>query len=396
MPKIFFTLLVLILTSAQAQQTQQFVDVLGEYQDALHLYEQNQFEAASQAFRELYSELNSEKLRSDTDYYLAKCAIELQKPEADEMMESFIENHPASLKTNKAYLEVGNYYFQNKDFTKANTWLSKVNTSSLSRSELKTYQFNYAYINFRLKNYQKAKQLFENVRNDKEYGAQAKYYIGFIAYEENQYQSASDLFEEVKREGLNGNNISYFQSDMNFKLGNFEKAIELGLEELPKSNARERSQLNKIIGESYFNLKDYEKAISYLKEYEGDRGKWNHTDYYQLGYAYYQTGDYESAVEEFSKIIDGQDFVAQNAYYHLAKAYLKTDRKTEALNAFKNVSEMDYDEELKKNAFLNYAKLSYEIGNSYQPVPEILQTYLETYPDSDEAEILKTYSLTPT
>ncbi|NEV93389.1 tetratricopeptide repeat protein [Psychroflexus sp. YR1-1] len=389
MPKILFSLILLAFTSAQAQQSQQFVDVLGEYQEAIHLYEQNQFEAASQAFRELYSDLNSDKLKSDTEYYLAKCAIELGKSGADEMMEGFIENHPTSLKTNKAYLEVGNYYFQNKDFHKANTWLSKVNTGSLSRSELKTYQFNYAYINFRLKNYQKAQQLFEHVRNDKEYGAQAKYYIGFIAYEENQFQSASDLFEEAKREGLNGNNISYFQSDMNFKLGNFEKAIELGLEQLPKSNARERSQLNKIIGESYFNLKDYDKAIAYLKEYRGDRGKWNNTDYYQLGYAYYQTGDFESAVEEFSKIIDGQDVVAQNAYYHLAKAYLKTDRKTQALNAFKNVSEMNYDEELKTNAFLNYAKLSYEIGNSYQPVPEILQTYLETYPDSEEAEVVE-------
>lgn len=389
MPKILLTLILFAFVSAQSQQTQRFVDVLGEYQEALHLYEQNQFDASSKAFRKLYSELDSDQLKANVDYYLAKCAIELNQPGADELMENFILNNPTSLKTNKAYLEVGNYYFQNRDFLKANKWLSKVNTSSLSRNELKTYQFNYAYTNFRLKNYQKAQQLFENVRNDKEYGAQAKYYIGFIAYEENEYESASELFDQVKREGIRGNNISYFQSDMNFKLGNFEKAIELGKEQLPKSNAHERSQLNKIIGESYFNLKQYSNAIHYLKEYRGDRGKWNNTDYYQLGYAYYETGDYESAVEEFSKIIDGKDFVAQNAYYHLAKAYLRTDKKTQALNAFKNVSEMNFDDELKKDAFLNYAKLSYEIGNSYQSVPEVLQTYIETYPDSEEVDVVK-------
>lgn len=384
MPKIFFLFILFALTNLQAQQTQRFTDVLGKYQDALHFYEQNQFDAASTAFRSIYSEIDSDQLKSNVDYFLAKCAIKLGKPNADELMEDFISENPTSLMANKAYLEVGNYYFTNKDYNKANKWLNKVNTNSLSRDELKTYQFNFGYTNFRTKNYKKAQQLFESVRNDKEYGAQAKYYIGFIAYEQNEYESASELFDEARSEGVKGNNISYFQSDMNFKLGNFEKAIQLGLEQLPKSNVRERSQLNKIIGESYFNLKNYSKAIEYLKEYRGDRGKWNNTDYYQLGYAYFETGDYESAIEEFSKIIDGQDFVAQNAYYHLAKAYLKTDRKTQALNAFKNVTEMDFDKDLQQDAFLNYAKLSYEIGNAYQSVPEVLQTYIETYPNSEE------------
>ncbi|MFO7745081.1 MAG: tetratricopeptide repeat protein [Psychroflexus sp.] len=386
MPKIFFAFIFIAFTSAQAQQSQKYVDALGKYQEAIQFYDQNQFEIASKTFREIYSEIESDQLKANIDYYIAKCAIELGKPKADELMERFIANNPTSLKTNKAYLEVGNYYFQNKDFNKANEWLSQVNTSSLSRDELKTYQFNYGYTNFRTKNYRKAQQLFDNVRNDKEYGAQAKYYIAFIAYEENKYESASELFDEARSEGVRGNNISYFQSDMNFKLGNFEKAIDLGLEQLPKSNVRERSQLNKIIGESYFNLKQYTKAIQYLKEYRGDRGKWNNTDYYQLGYAYYETGDYESAIDEFSKILDGQDVVAQNAYYHLAKAYLKTDKKTQALNAFKNVTEMNFNDSLKKDAYLNYAKLSYEIGNPYRSVPEVLQSYMETYPNSEDVD----------
>jgi hypothetical protein len=36
---------------------------------------------------------------------------------------------------------------------------------------------------------------------------------------------------------------------------------------------RERSELSKIIGESYFNLGNYEKAIPYLTAYKGKRGK---------------------------------------------------------------------------------------------------------------------------
>ena len=83
--------------------------------------------------------------------------------------------------------------------------------------------------------------------------------------------------------------------------------------------------------------------------------------------------------------MDGADFVAQNAYYHLAECYLKLDRKQEALNAFRNAARMEFNPDIQKDALLNYARLSYEIGNAYEPVPEILGSYLEAYPEDTHA-----------
>ena len=380
----YFSFICCLTTATMAQQSEVNKDVLGSYQNAVQLYEQNQFAAAQNKFKTISSQVESQQMQSNLEYYIADCAIKLGQSNADQLIEDFVSNYPSSNKTNKAFLNVANFYFENNNYYDAIKWYKRVNASNLGREETQKYHFNYAYTLFKNKEYDQAEKLFNRVRDDKEYGAQAKYYIGFIAYEQDEYESATELFDDAQREGVKDNNISYFQSDMNFKLGNFQKAIDLGLEQLPKSNIREKSQLNKIIGESYFNLKNYDKAIQYLKEYRGDRGKWNNTDYYQLGYAYYETGDYQKAIEEFSKIIDGKNFVAQNAYYHLAKAYLKTDKKTQALNAFKNVTEMDFDEELKEDAFLNYAKLSYEIGNNYQSVPEVLQSFLDAYPNSEE------------
>src|SRR5260221_6147700 len=56
-----------------------------------------------------------------------------------------------------------------------------------------------------------------------------------------------------------------------FKSGDFQKAIDLGIKALPNSTAEEKSELNKIIGESYFNLKQYDKAIPYLVGYKGKK-----------------------------------------------------------------------------------------------------------------------------
>ena len=182
--------------------------------------------------------------------------------------------------------------------------------------------------------------------------------------------------------------MAYYQADLNFKLGNFEKAIEMAEQHMVKADRREKSELNKIIGESYFNLGSYQDAIPYLKQYKGKRGRFSNTDYYLLGYCYYKLNNYEAAIGQFNKIINGSNAVAQNAYYHLAECYLKLNQKTESLNAFRNASQMVFSSAIEKDAFLNYARLSYEIGNPYEPVPEVMMAYLEKFPDdTHEAEI---------
>src|SRR5699024_11889640 len=156
------------------------------------------------------------------------------------------------------------------------------------------------------------------------------------AYEGEDYTEAKELFEDVDLKEEYAQEVSYYQADMNFKTGEFEKAIEFGLEQFPTANRRDKSELAKIIGESYFNLSQYDESIPYFKQYAGERGRWSNTDYYQLGYAYYKQGKYQDAVNEFNKIIDGKDAIAQNAFYHLAESYLNLDQKQQALNAFKN------------------------------------------------------------
>ena len=101
-----------------------------------------------------------------------------------------------------------------------------------------------------------------------------------------------------------------------------------------------------------------------------------------LGYAYYQQQHYDRAISEFNNIIDGQNNVVQNAYYHLGECYIQVGKKQEALNAFKNASELDFNLKIQEDAWLNYAKISYDIGNPYQSVPQVLSDYLTNYPNS--------------
>ena len=368
--------------STSAQKSTIYTHELNDFNKAVALFKDQQYASAQIIFEQVKAETTNDEVKSDCAYYNANCAIRLNQQGADVLMEKFVSDYPTSAKSNQAFIEVAHYYFEQGSYPQALQWFEKVDESQLTYKEKDKFNFQKGYAFFSSKNKKEATAYFNKVVNSAEYGSQAKYYLGFMAYEGDDYKEATKYFDAVSGEEKYKEKLSYYQADMNFKLGNFQKAIDLGEKAMAKSNAIEKSELNKIIGESYFNLKKYDKAIPYLAEYKGKKGKWNNTDFYQLGYAYYKQNDFENAISQFNKIINGKDFVAQNAYYHLGESYLKLDRKQQALNAFKNASEMTFDAAIQEDASLNYAKLSYEIGNSYQTVPEVLLGFTKKYPNN--------------
>lgn len=365
-----------------AQQSATYTNDLVDYQKALSLYNNQQYLAAQSLFNQIRKTAKTDILQSDCAFYIANCAVRLNQQNADQLVESFVADYPTSTKRNTAFVDVADYYFTNGKYAYAKKWYDKVDDDGLARGEKEKFNFNNGYVAFATQDYKSAKSYLSRVENSKKYGSQAKYYIGFMAYQSDDYDKANEYFDQVSDEEKYKEKLSYYQADLHFKLGKFDKAIELAKEQLPNSDRNEVSELNKIIGESYFNLEQYAEAIPYLTEFKGRRGKWSNTDYYQLGYAFYKQKDFEKAINEFNKIVDGNNGVAQNAYYHLGESYVNLDKKQEALNAFRNASQMDYDLKIQEDAWLNYAKISYEIGNPYQSVPQVLAAYLEKYPET--------------
>ncbi|WP_124981160.1 tetratricopeptide repeat protein [Nonlabens xiamenensis] len=388
MGKIVTALMIAVFAGSfvTAQQSRIFTDDLAEYNQALDLYQEDQYLASQRLFEQVKETTTDETIKANAAYYIANCAVRLNQRNADELVENFVEEYPTSTKKSSAIIDVADYYFDNGNYRKASVWYEKVDKSTLSRKQISRYNFNTGYTLVQSRKYDEAKPYLNRVSDDPEYGSKAKYYLGYIAYEGDELQEASDLFDQAGTSPEEDEKLSYYQADLNYKLGKFEKAIDLAEQQMPKSNRREQSQLNRIIGQSLFNLERYDESLPYLEKYEGTRGKWNNNDYYQLGYAYYKQGNLEKAVETFNKIVDGENKTAQNAYYHLGQSYIKLDRNEDALTAFKKASEMELDPQIKEDASYNYAKLSYEYGNPYDSVPAVILNYLESYPDSEHQE----------
>ena len=393
MRKILWLFLVLFVTGVSdtyGQQTEIYIHNLSDFDSALLLFKDKQYQSAQILFDQVQQQNISIDVNSDCAYYFGICAIHLNQNNADELIERFIKEFPTSSKHNSAYIEVAQYYFEQGKYPQSLEFFNKVDESSLSYEQTEKFIFQKGYAYFNSADKKTAASYFNSIVNSKEYGVQANYYLGFIQYEGDNYQEATKYFKKVEGEDKYSDKLTYFKADMNFKSGDFQKAIDAGIEAMPKSNATEKSELNKIIGESYFNLKQYDKALPYLKEYKGKKNKWSNTDFYQLGYTYYKKNDFENAISQFNKIISGNDSVSQNAYYHLGECYFKTDKKQQALNAFKSATEMSFDKKIQEDANLNYAKLSYELGNSFQSVPDILMGFINKYPTSTAKSDIET------
>lgn len=366
-----------------SQQSIFDASVITNFNNALKLYNNKAYAAAQKTFEKAHE--NAQKnsaLRADASYYNTMCAVKLNQTNADKKVLAFVEENPTSNKKNKMFFNVGNYYFANKKASYALKWYKKVNNDLLSIGNQKELSFKMGYGLLVTRNLKLAQAKFLPLINDPKYGNDARYYFGFIAYKLEDYGIAESTLKEIADNKSYKAEITYYLLDISFKAGKFERCIKVGKELLKTARKKDASEISKIVGESYFNLKKYEEAAPYLRGYAGKKGKWNNYDYYQLGYVYYKQNDFENAINYFNKIIAQKNSVSQNAYYHLAECYLSIDKKTEALNAFRTASEMTFNLDIQEDAALNYAKLSYEAGNPFQNISDVLQNFLKKYPKS--------------
>ena len=272
-----------IAFSLSAQESKIFTHDQKNYQEALALYNNKQYQAAQNIFQKVKSETRDPETEANSAYYVANAAVRLNQLGADGLMEDFVRDYPTSTKQNSAFMDVADYYFANGKYPYALKWYRKVEQGSVAPKDRERFNFNLGYALYASRKPKEAERYLNRVVNSPEYGSQAKYYLGYIAYQQDDYELANERFDEITDQNVLNEKLSYYQADMNFKLGNFQQAIDLAKEQLERADRREISELNKIIGESYFNLGQYSTAIPHLEAYKGKRGKWSNTDYYLLG-----------------------------------------------------------------------------------------------------------------
>ncbi len=122
-----------IFTFISARNSHLHTNPLKDYNHAIELYQNKSYVAAQQQFNDLKDQFEeSSELKANCAYYAANCAVRLGQPNADDLMQQFVDNYPTSIKRNSAFIDVANYYFNVGKYAYAAKWYKKVNTTNLT------------------------------------------------------------------------------------------------------------------------------------------------------------------------------------------------------------------------------------------------------------------------
>jgi tetratricopeptide (TPR) repeat protein len=385
-----------------AQLSTVYTEEYAVFKTGQELYDKAQYSAAQDKFKQTVEGIDNsqDEIRINAEYYVAVCALELFHKDAEHLLNRFAFNHPDHPKTKTIYFQLGKYYYRTKAFKKVIEYMEKVDIFDLTADEKIEYNFKLAYSYFYRDQFPEAKVLFhEVIQTENDYSIPAYYYYGHIAYTEDNYQTALESFEKIENEKMFARVIPYYVTQIYYKQEKYDELIDYAPIYLDSVSQARRPEFAKLIGDAYYYKEMYKEAIPFLMEYRKGSPS-AREDAYQLGYAQYRTGNFEQAGQYFRKVVFKKDAMSQIAYYHLADNYLKLGEKDHAHNAFKAASELDFDDEIKKNSLYNYAKLAYELSyNPYDEAIEAFHLFIETYPNDplvDEAYefLLKVYMTT--
>jgi TolA-binding protein len=371
-----------------AQKTAIYTDADALYKQGVSLFDKQQFVSSQKSFNEFILTSRPGLLQTDALFYESASAIELFNKDGEWGMKNFIKKFPESNKINLAYFYLAKSSFRKKKYSETIEYFEKVDIYDLDKPQLAELYFKRGYSYIEVGNDSKAKGDFFEIKDvDNKYSFPANYYYSHLAYKEKNYETALTGFKRLVGNETFGSVVPYYITQMYFIQGTYDKVIVEAPPLLKDSaNIQKESEINRMVGESYFNLKDYANALTWLKKTELGSGL-NPQGNYALGYCYYKINDCANAVNNFEKVTTAIDTLAQSAWYHMGNCYVKLEDKLKAKNAYYSAYKLNVDKKITEDALFSFAKLSYELDFSpYNEAVKAFQKYLKEYPKSPRTE----------
>lgn len=369
-----------------AQKTVYYEQVQKDLKLAKRLYESGNYISAHREFERIKKNLDTRsELYNEAEYYLASAALRSGHTSGSRLIRHFVEKRAESPYIVQAKIDYGSYQFDKKQYAQVLRTYSGIKRSELSEDDQIRVAYQSGFAQLMDENYAVAESEFDKVRNTNNlYSKPASYYWAHLKYLQEDYDAALDGFSQLNNDPSYSQVIPMYVSHIYYKQNRYQEVVGYSINVINDVEEEHKTELSKIVGDSYFHLKNYQEAIPYLETYfEGTKLKTREANYI-LGYCYYTTGQIDKASPLFEGATKGEDEMAQNAYYHLADCYIQGDEKEKAKMAYQAASEMEFSEDIKADALFNFAKLTYEL--SYSPFNETIKafdSYIALYPNSE-------------
>ena len=376
--------------SMYSQETARYTEINKSYKQGNDLFEKSLYAQAQRSYASVLEmtrqvsqpEWVEIKMRSQLNF--ARSAVRLEQEKSEMLILDFVKAYAPDPIANEAILEAATYYYNQKEYQKAIEFYAMVDINNLPNDVQKDVLFKNGYALFVRQKWAAAKSYFERTINDDGvYYYPSNYYHGLTYFYLEQYDKALRSLKKAEKSKVYRSHIPYYVAQIYFAEKKFDEVIAYSKPLLKEPSVKKKRELTLLIGQSYFEKKNYVTALPYLERYAEITEKMSKETFYQIGYLQYQSGKYQKAIENFKEVSTDKSELGQNALYLLGDCHLKIDEKNNARNAFAAASRLDFSSSTKQDANWNYAKLSYEMKYDteamavFQKIPKGDQKYLE-------------------
>ncbi|MCM1348085.1 MAG: tetratricopeptide repeat protein [Firmicutes bacterium] len=324
-------------------------------------------------------------------YYMSMATLYCGDDEALDLLNNYLRRYPQSPRYSDVVMATGDYYFTRGAYSEALQAYQSVSADALSDSRREELLYREAYCLMLLSDKARAGELFKQLTTSPEYGNAATFYLAYLAYIDGNYDQAMAYFRKVDTSRDPGTAADYYIAQISFVDKDYSQALQLARKVLEGDCVEQfRPEMNRIAGESLYNLGNADGAIPYLKNYVAESADVRPTAYYILGVHAYNEGNYAEAADMLRQATDTPDAMGQSAYLYLGQSYVKTGNADGALMAFEKAFRDNYDERVAEEAFYNYIVARVDGGRvPFGKSVSTMEEFLKKYPKSRYADDIR-------
>ncbi len=321
-------------------------------------------------------------------YYIAMSTLYCGDDETLDLLNDFLRRYPQSHRCSDVTVAIGDYYFTRGSYTEALQAYQKVDPDALDDDRREEMLYRQAYSSMLLGDYARAGELFDLLTASKEYSNAATFYKAYLYYLDGNFDQAMAWFRKVDTSREPGTAADYYISQICFMDKDYSQSLQLARKVLGGNCvAQFRPEMNRIAGESLYNLGDEKAAIPYLRDYVSETADVRPTAYYILGVSEYNAGNYREAADMLRQATDMPDAMGQSANLYLGQCYVKEGQPDGAMMAFEKAFRDNYESRVAEEAFYNYIVARVDGGRMpFGKSVSIMEEFLDKYPRSRYAD----------
>ena len=316
------------LVNGQEPLSQQTPERL--FQTGLDLLAHHEYGPAYKSFDEFLNvNTISGSRQADAHYYRAFCALNLYHANGEKLLVDFIDQHPGYPKAVMAYYDLANFFYTEKNYSKASGYFSKVDFPSLSGELQNTGRFRWGYSLFSQRNFKESLDQFNTIKAlGGQYGPAASYYAGFIEMTNGDNDNALIDLKRAETNNSYSTIVPVMIINVYARQKNDDELLKYSEVALARENVTASDEISLLAAEAWFRKKNYKQALPLYTEYIDQHEKnASRGVLYRAGYSAMLSGNDEQALNFLKSAASDADSVGVYASYFLGSLYLKRNEK---------------------------------------------------------------------